>query len=89
MTFAREVGFEVALGLVFSISPKHTDEYYAQKVQDAAALQVDTIYVKDSGGLLTPDRVRTLIPAFLEKQQGDTRGTPLTLHDGIGPIGLP
>ena len=84
--FAKEVGLEVALGLVFSISPKHTDEYYAQKVGDAAALKVDTIYVKDSGGLLTPERVQTLIPLFLQH----SNGIPVALHShcttGLAPL---
>jgi oxaloacetate decarboxylase (Na+ extruding) subunit alpha len=84
--FAKEVGLEVALGLVFSISPKHTDEHYAQKVRDAAALGVDTIYVKDSGGLLTPERVRTLIPLFLR----NSNGIPVALHShcttGLAPL---
>ncbi len=84
--FAKEVGLEVALGLVFSISPKHTDEHYAQKVRDAADLKVDTVYVKDSGGLLTPERVQTLIPSFLK----NSRGIPAALHShcttGLAPI---
>jgi oxaloacetate decarboxylase (Na+ extruding) subunit alpha len=84
--FAKEVGLEVALGLVFSISPKHTDEHYARKVRDAAALKVDTIYLKDSGGLLTPERVRTLIPLFLQNSDG----IPVALHShcttGLAPL---
>jgi oxaloacetate decarboxylase alpha subunit len=84
--FAKEVGLEVAMGLVFSISPKHTDEHYAQKVRDAATLKVDTIYVKDSGGLLTPERARTLIPLFLK----NSNGIPVALHShcttGLAPM---
>lgn len=84
--FAREVGLEVAQSLVYSYSPKHTDEYYARKVRDAAGLGVDVIYLKDSGGLLTPDRVRTLVPIFLE----NARGIPVELHShcttGLAPL---
>jgi len=84
--FAKEAGLEVAMAQVFSISPKHTDEHYAQKVQDAANLNVDMIYLKDSGGLLTPERVRTLIPVFLQ----NSHGIPVALHShcttGLAPL---
>jgi oxaloacetate decarboxylase alpha subunit len=84
--FAKDVGLEVVMGLVFSISPKHTDEHYAQKVQDAAKLNVDMIYLKDSGGLLTPERVRTLIPVFLQ----NSNGIAVALHShcttGLAPL---
>lgn len=84
--FAKEVGLEVAMGIVFSISPKHTDEHYAQKVRDAAKLKVDMIYLKDSGGLLTPERAKTLIPVFLE----NSMGIPIALHShcttGLAPL---
>jgi oxaloacetate decarboxylase (Na+ extruding) subunit alpha len=84
--FARGVGLEVAVGLVYSYSPKHTDEYYAQKTRDAAALNADVIYLKDSGGLLTPDRTRSLIPAILASSEG----LPIEFHShcttGLAPI---
>jgi len=84
--FAKGAGLKVAMGLVFSISPKHTDEHYAQKVQDAAKLNVDMIYLKDSGGLLTPERVRTIIPVFLQ----NSNGIPVALHShcttGLAPM---
>jgi oxaloacetate decarboxylase alpha subunit len=84
--FAKEAGLKVALGLVFSVSPKHTDEHYAQKVRDAAKLKVDTLYVKDSGGLLTSERVQTLIPLFLQ----NSNGIPVEIHShcttGLAPL---
>lgn len=84
--FAKEVGLEVAQSLVYCHSPKHSDEYYKRKVQDAAKLGVDAIYLKDSGGLLTPNRVKTLVPIFLENA-GDI---PVELHShcttGLAPL---
>lgn len=84
--FAREAGLEIAQSLVYSYSPKHTDEYYARKVRDAVGLGVDVIYLKDSGGLLTPDRIRTLVPIFLE----NAGGIPVELHShcttGLAPL---
>ena len=61
----REGAAEVLLGLVFSISPVHTDEYYAERAQAVAASpHVDVLNLKDPGGLLTPERVRSLVPAL-------------------------
>jgi len=56
---------EVLVGLVYSISPVHTDDYYAARAREiAASADVDVLNLKDPGGLLTPERVRTLVPAL-------------------------
>jgi oxaloacetate decarboxylase alpha subunit len=64
---ARAEGFkEVVIGLTYSISDVHTHAYYAER---AAALadcaEMDRLYLKDPGGLLTPDAVRELAPHFI------------------------
>jgi oxaloacetate decarboxylase (Na+ extruding) subunit alpha len=64
---ARDAGVEeVVVGLTYSISDVHTHQYYAEH---AAALadcpDMDRLYLKDPGGLLTPDAVRELAPHFL------------------------
>jgi oxaloacetate decarboxylase alpha subunit len=63
---AQEEGAdEVILGLVYSISPVHTDDYYARRARAiAASADVNVLNLKDPGGLLTPERVRTLVPAL-------------------------
>ena len=58
----RELGMETVVNLIYSISPRHTDEYYARKARDAAAIRPYRICFKDVGGLLTPERARALIP---------------------------
>ena len=77
--------FMVALS--YSISPVHTDEYYAKKTQMITNCpDVDTVYLKDQGGLLTPERVKTLVPAI----QANLNGRPLEIHThcntGLGPL---
>ena len=81
---AKEAGVdEVVLGLTYSISPVHTHEYYAQR---AAALadcpDMDRLYLKDPGGLLTVDAVRDLAPPFL--QAAGDRTLELHSHCTIG-----
>jgi oxaloacetate decarboxylase alpha subunit len=85
---AKEAGIEeVMIALPFSISPVHTDEFYARKAREIAGCpDADLIYLKDPGGLLTIDRVRTLIPVI----QQNIGSLPLELHShcntGLAPL---
>lgn len=85
---ARHIGLEPIVNLVFSVSPKHTDAYYAERAKAACALDVARICLKDPGGLLTPERTRTLVPLILEHAR--PRGIPVELHShcntGLGPL---
>lgn len=63
--------------LVFTISPIHDDAHYAEAARKmAASPHIDALYIKDPGGLLSPKRAQTLIPAILAVI-GDK---PLELH---------
>jgi oxaloacetate decarboxylase (Na+ extruding) subunit alpha len=72
----RNLGVQIAIALSYTVSPRHTDEYYAQKTREILSFRPDTIYVKDQGGLLTVDRLRTLLPAILQ----NAHGIPVELH---------
>ena len=85
---ARAEGFEeIVIGLTYSISDVHTHAYYAKR---AAALadcaDMDRLYLKDPGGLLTPDAVRELAPSLLRA----AGSRPLELHShctiGLAPL---
>jgi oxaloacetate decarboxylase (Na+ extruding) subunit alpha len=84
----KEVGGEfVIAALVFSISPIHDDAHYLERARKLAACPyIDAIYIKDPGGLLTPLRARTMIPAT-KALVGDK---PLELHShctiGLGEL---
>lgn len=84
---AKQAGIEeFVVALSYSISPVHTDDYYRKKTQAIVACpDVDTVYLKDQGGLLTPDRVKTLVPIIRE----NLNGKPLEIHThcsaGLGP----
>ncbi|MGO9881630.1 MAG: biotin carboxyl carrier protein [Solirubrobacteraceae bacterium] len=64
---ARAEGIEeVVIGLTYSISAVHTHAYYAQRAAELAdCADMDRLYLKDPGGLLTADAVRELAPAFM------------------------
>lgn len=74
--YSREFGIQPIVNLIFSLSPKHSDAYYAQKAREAAALDVFRICLKDPGALLTPERLRTLVPAI----QANIGNVPLEFH---------
>jgi len=65
-TMAREAGFEeIVGGVCYTTSPVHTDEYFADRIAELDGCPaIDSVYLKDPAGLLTPDRVRTLVPAL-------------------------
>jgi len=62
----RAIGMDTIVNLIYSVSPRHTDEYYAQKTRESAAINPYRICFKDVGGLLTPERARALIPGILQ-----------------------
>jgi oxaloacetate decarboxylase alpha subunit len=82
----RKLGMETVVNLIYSVSPRHTDEYYAAKAREAAAIRPYRICFKDVGGLLTPERARALIPLVL-KNAGDV---PVEFHahcnSGLAPL---
>lgn len=86
LPLARELGLQVAIAVCYTISPRHTDEHFADTARRAAAYRPDVIYLKDAGGLLTIDRIRTLLPVVL-REVGDI---PVELHShcttGLAPL---
>jgi oxaloacetate decarboxylase alpha subunit len=80
-------GEYVIAALVFTLSPVHDDAYYAVRARKlAASVDIDALYIKDPGGLLSPKRAATLIPA-IKAQIG---AKPLELHShctiGLGEL---
>src|SRR6202171_5111956 len=61
---AKRAGLYTAGGIGYTLSPVHTDQYYARKARELLTLGVDAVYIKDPSGLLTPERVQTLVPVL-------------------------
>lgn len=88
---AKRVGFtDVVAGICYTTSPVHTDDYYAAKIAELdGCAAIDSIYLKDPAGLLTPERLRTLQPRL----QGALRRLRLDeIHShattGLAPLTL-
>jgi oxaloacetate decarboxylase (Na+ extruding) subunit alpha len=86
MQAARDAGLDPIVNVIYSDSPRHTDAYYAERARQLAALLPFRICLKDPGGLLTPERTRTLAPIVVAAA-GDI---PVELHShcttGLGPL---
>lgn len=85
---AKALGVRPIGALVFCESPVHPDSLYATKAKELVdRAGVEAIMIKDSGGLLTPDRIRTLVPAM---RASVGPGIPLQLHShcitGLAPL---
>ena len=71
----------------YSLSPVHTDELYVKTARELVQSKaIDGIMLKDAAGLLTIDRIRTLVPA-IKRVIGDM---PLEIHShcltGLAPL---
>lgn len=84
--WAKDAGLMTMVALIYSHSPVHTDEYFAQKALKMARAGAERIFIKDVDGLLTPERTRTLVPAILKQIDG----IPLEIHGhcttGLEPL---
>jgi oxaloacetate decarboxylase (Na+ extruding) subunit alpha len=73
----RERGLEFSPCICYYPSPRTTDEYYANLTRRLVQeYQPDQLWLKDAGGLLSLDRIRTLLPAI----QKEAKGIPIELH---------
>lgn len=81
---AHDLGAFVTGWLTFSDSPVHTDDLYVAKAREFIdRLGIDALMIEDTGGILTPERTATLVPA-VKAAIGDVS---LGLHSH-GLIGL-
>ena len=83
---AKRAGLKTILNIIYSISPKHTDEYFIQRAREASELDVARLCFKDPGGLLTPEATRRLLPLVLR----EAKDKPVEFHThcntGLGPL---
>jgi oxaloacetate decarboxylase (Na+ extruding) subunit alpha len=83
---AQRLGANVTLLLGYNIAPGYDDALYARKAREAVErFGVQTVTLADAAGIMTIDRVRTLVPA-MKRAIGDTR-LEFNTHclTGLGP----
>ena len=80
-------GEQIVAALTFTLSPLHDDQHWAEKTKALCASgKFDKLYIKDPGGLISPERAKLLFPAL----KGVTGKTPLEFHShttiGLAPF---
>lgn len=74
---AKEFGSEVIVAVMFTLSPVHDDAYFAAKADAlASSSDVDSILLYDTAGVLSKERLSTLLPAVMAK----SHGKPIEFH---------
>jgi oxaloacetate decarboxylase (Na+ extruding) subunit alpha len=72
----KNLGLEFQPCICYYPSPRTTDEYYANLTKRLMEYKPDSFWLKDAGGLMTVERIKTLLPAI----QKEAKGVPIELH---------
>jgi oxaloacetate decarboxylase alpha subunit len=82
----ERLGMAPVVNVMYSVSPRHTDDYFVQRTKEIAQLKPFRLCFKDVGGLLTPERTRELLP----KMMAVADQIPWEFHghcnNGLGPL---
>jgi pyruvate/oxaloacetate carboxyltransferase/biotin carboxyl carrier protein len=85
---AKAEGAEVVPALMYTSSPVHTNEHWAQKTRRILEAKdyVDRIMIEDASGVITPEGTRELVSTVLK----NCNGLPLEFHShcnsGLAPL---
>lgn len=85
---AHRLGAAVTYFMGYNIAPGYDDELYARKASEAVdRFGVQTVSLYDAAGVLTVDRVRTLVPA-IKRAIGEKAQLEFVTHclTGVGPL---
>jgi pyruvate/oxaloacetate carboxyltransferase/biotin carboxyl carrier protein len=86
--FAKAEGAEVIPSLMYTSSPVHTSEHWAEKTRMIAAVKhcVDRIMIEDASGVITPEDTRKLMSVVMK----NCDGLPIEFHShcnaGLAPL---
>jgi oxaloacetate decarboxylase alpha subunit len=83
---AKNAGLKPIINLIYTVSPRHTDEHFAAKTREAVKLGVYRVILKDPGGILTPERTTTLAPAVMRAAGGTTVELHTHCTTGLGTL---
>lgn len=82
----KTMGLDVIINFTYTVSPRHTDEYFISRARDAAKTKPFRICFKDVGGLLTPEVTNRLLPKIIDV----VGGIPIEFHghcnNSLGPF---
>ena len=85
---AKAEGAEIVTSLMYTSSPLHTDDHWAEKTRLIADAKdcIDRIMISDESGVITPEQTRQLVSIV----QRNCDGIPLEFHchcnSGLAPL---
>jgi oxaloacetate decarboxylase alpha subunit len=82
----ERLGMTAVINVMYSVSPRHTDEYFVRKAREAGALKPYRLCFKDVSGMLTPERTRTLLPKMMAAAGEVTWEFHGHCNNGLGPL---
>jgi len=82
----ESLGMTPVIDMIYSVSPRHTDDYYLTKTREVAALKPYRLCLKDVGGLLTPERTRDLLPRMIAEAGDIEWEFHGHCNNGLGPL---
>lgn len=86
MLALKKLGARTILGLIYSVSPVHTNDFYETRLREILSrVDIDYIMIKDSGGLLTPEATGPLVDAIRRASGGRTVGLHSHCMTGLAP----
>jgi oxaloacetate decarboxylase alpha subunit len=80
------LGMAAVINVMYSVSPRHTDEYFIRKAKEAGALKPYRLCFKDVSGMLTPERTATLLPQMMAAAGDATWEFHGHCNNGLGPL---
>ena len=75
IAFTKKYGGHVQAAIAYTVSPVHSNEYYAELVKMYESMGADSICIKDMSGIITPQNAYELVSAIKESSD-----LPLNLH---------
>ncbi len=75
IAFTKKYGGHVQAAIAYTVSPVHSNEFYAQLVKTYESMGADSICIKDMSGIITPKNAYELVSAIKESSD-----LPLNLH---------
>lgn len=81
----QALGRRIEGAIQYTVSPVHDDDFFVRVTRELVALNVDGIVLKDAGGLLTPDRAKSLVPKIVAAAGGREVYCHSHCATGMGP----
>ena len=77
-SFLRELGIETYPAICYYPSPRVNDDYFVDMTKRVLKFKPDRIYLKDAGGLMTTEVVKTLLPRMMK--EAHAQGIKIGIH---------